>query len=357
MSQFHKGSTTTAVHRTTGSPVQTSSGARPDTAGQARRPGARPRWDTGTFISTYGTVVVLALIVIVFALLSDRFLSMANLINVLRQVSTLAIVSTGLTIAIASGEFDLSVGMVASLAGIIVSGMMVRQELPVGIALAGALGVGVAFGTLNGALVTRARIPSLITTLGTSAVALGVNFAYARGDSIYGRMPRLFSYIGQGFIGPIPFSVILALLIMALAYFMLNHTYTGRYIVATGGNITAARLSGIDVNRYRLYALLTCGVLAALGGIVLTSYLGTGQPTGAEPYTLDGLAAVFLGMTTIRPGRANVLGTLVGVLILGVVNNGLNLVGAPFYLQNIVRGGMLVASVSLAVWREEIRFF
>lgn len=331
---------------------------REDVVTAAQPAAARDRGiEVSHFISKYGTLIVLVLVFAGFSLLSPRFLTAENLINVLRQVTTLSIVAAGLTVCIAAGEFDLSVGMVASLAGIIVSGLIVRQEQATVVALAAALGTGVAFGLLNGLLVTRARIPSLITTLGTAAIALGVNFAYAKGDSIYGRLTPGFVFIGQGFVGPLPFSVIIAAAVVLSLYFFLVRTRPGRYVVATGGNITAARLSGIDVNLYRLLGMLVSGTSAALAGIVLTSYLGTGQPTGAEPYTLDGLAAVFLGMTTIRPGQANMLGTIIGVLILGVINNGLNLVGAPFYLQNMVRGGMLIVSVSLAVYREEIRFF
>lgn len=319
--------------------------------------GRKRSFAMGDFIARYGTVVVLLLLVAAFSVLSPQFATANNILNIMRQVSTLALVATGATIAIAAGEFDLSVGTVASLAGILVSGLLVRQGQPFIVAFSVAIAAGVVFGIANGLLVTRARVPSLIATMGTSAIAIGVNFAYAGGDSIYGRMPDIFQYLGQGFVGPIPFSVIVAAVVMALAYFFLNDTVTGRYILATGGNSTATRLTGINVNRYRMIGLVASAGCAALAGIMLTSYLGTGQPNGADAYTMDALAAVFLGMTTIRLGQANILGTLVGVLILGVLNNGLNLVGAPFYLQNMVRGGMLILSVSLAVYREEIRFF
>ncbi|HEY8475795.1 MAG TPA: ABC transporter permease [Chloroflexota bacterium] len=309
------------------------------------------------FLSRYGTVVALVVVFVTFSALSPQFLTVDNLINVLRQVSTLAIVTAGLTVCIAAGEFDLAVGSVASLSGILVSGLIVRQEQPAWAAIAVALASGVAFGLLNGVLVSWLRIPSIITTMGTSSVAVGVNFAYAGGDSIYGRFPDEFRFIGQGFVGPIPFAVILAVVIVICLAFFLDKTRPGRYIVATGGNPTAARLIGINVSRYRLLALLICSLCAALAGVVLTSYLGTGQPLGGQVYTLMGLAAVFLGMTTIRPGQANMPGTVVGVLILGILSNGLNLVGAPFYLQEAIRGLILVLSVALAVVREEIRFF
>jgi len=317
--------------------------------------------NVGNFISRFGTVLALVIIFALFAIISafqeGRFLTSQNLINILRQVATLAIVANGLTIAVVAGEFDLSVGQVASLTGILMAGFIVRQDLPWGVALIGAVGVGLLFGLITGLLVTRFKIPSLITTMGMGLIAVGVNYAYARGDSIYGRLPEEYTFIGTGTVGPIPFVVILAAIFIAILYIFLNYTRVGRYILATGGNPTATRLSGININKYRMIALMISGIGAALGGCILVSYLGSAQPSGADNYTMDSLAAVFIGMTTIRRGQANILGTIVGVLILGIINNGLNLVGAPFFLQTIVKGSVLILAVSLAVRREEIRFF
>jgi ribose transport system permease protein len=318
-------------------------------------------FDVGNFVNRFGTVLALIVIFVLFSVLSSfqggRFLTSQNLINILRQVATLAIVASGLTIAVAAGEFDLSVGQVASLTGILMAGLIVRQELPWGVAAIGALGTGMLAGLITGMLVTRFKIPSLITTLGMGLIAVGVNYAYARGDSIYGRMPEEYTFIGTGTIGPIPFVVIVSAAVVAVLYVFLNYTRTGRYILATGGNPTATRLSGININKYRLIALMISGFCAAMGGSILVSYLGSAQPSGADNYAMDSLAAVFIGMTTIRRGQANILGTIVGVLILGIINNGLNLVGAPFFLQTIVKGSVLILAVSLAVRREEIRFF
>ncbi len=315
----------------------------------------------GNFISRFGTVLALFIIFALFTIISSfqegRFLTSQNLINILRQVATLAIVASGLTVAVAAGEFDLSVGQVASLTGILMAGLIVRQEQPWGVALICALGVGLLTGMITGLLVTRFKIPSLITTLGMGLIAVGVNYAYARGDSIYGRLPDEYTFVGTGTIGPIPFVVIVAATVVAALYIFLNYTRTGRYILATGGNPTATRLSGININKYRLIALMLSGFCAAMGGCILVSYLGSAQPSGADPYAMDSLGAVFIGMTTIRRGQANILGTIVGVLILGIINNGLNLVGAPFFLQTIVKGSVLILAVSLAVRREEIRFF
>ena len=313
--------------------------------------------DWSNVAARYGTVAAALVIFAAFALASDRFLSVNNISNILVQISVLMIVSSGLTVAVASGEFDLSVGQVASLSGVLVAGLMIWAELPVALAMALAILAGVAIGIVSGLLVTRLRIPSLIATLAMGPIALGLNYAYTNGDSIYASMPKGFYYIATGKVGIVPVPVIIALVIVACFYVLLNKTRLGRGVVATGANIQAARLSGIPVNRCRLIALALSGLGAAMGGVMLTARLGTGQSGAGDAYLLDSLTAVFLGMTAFKPGRATVQGTLVGVVIIGMLDNGLNLLGAPFYLQNEVRGVVMIAAVSLAVLKGEIRFF
>ena len=310
------------------------------------------------FLARYGTVLAAVAIFIAFSLASKRFVSAANLGNILVEISVLMVVSSGLTIAVASGEFDLSVGEVAGLSGVLAAGMMVWAKLPVVLAILVPVVLGTAIGLVNGFLVTRLRIPSLIATLAMGPIALGANYAYDGGDSIYATFPDPFYYIATGrLFGVIPVPIVIALAVVTIFYVLLNRTRTGRAIVATGANIQAARLSGIAVDRCRMLALALSAFGAAMGGIMLTARLGTGQPGAGEPYLLDSLTAVFLGMTAFKPGRATVQGTLVGVIIIGMLDNGLNLLGAPFYLQNEVRGVVMIAAVSLAVLRGEIRFF
>lgn len=313
--------------------------------------------DWSTIAARYGTVAAALVIFVGFAIATDRFLSLSNISNILIQISVLMIVSSGLTFAVASGEFDLSVGQVASLSGVLVAGLMVWSGLPVAAAISLAVGSGVVIGVINGLLVTRLRIPSLIATLAMGPIALGVNYAYTNGDSIYARMPASFYYIATGKVGIVPVPIIIALVIVGVFYILLNKTRLGRGVVATGANIQAARLSGIPVNRCRQIALALSGLGAAMGGVMLTARLGTGQSGAGDAYLMDSLTAVFLGMTAFKPGRATVQGTLVGVVIIGMLDNGLNLLGAPFYLQNVVRGIVMIAAVSLAVMRGEIRFF
>ncbi len=316
------------------------------------------RFETGQIAARYGTVGAAVLIFVVFALASDRFVSAANISNILVQISVLMVISSGLTVAVASGEFDLSVGQVAGLSGVLVAGLMVWSGLPIVLAILLAVLSGIVVGVINGLLVTRLRIPSLIATLAMGPIALGLNYAYDGGDSIYSSFPNAFYFIATGRIGGVvPVPILIAIVVVGAFYVLVNRTRMGRAVVATGSNLQAARLSGINVNRCRILALTLSSFGAAMGGVMLTARLGTGQPGAGEPYLMDSLTAVFLGMTAFKPGRATVQGTLVGVIIIGMLDNGLNLLGAPFYLQNEVRGVVMIAAVSLAVMRGEIRFF
>ena len=313
---------------------------------------------TTSFVSRYGTVMAALLIFVVFAASSGKFVTVNNISNILVQISVLMVISSGLTVAVASGEFDLSVGEVAGLSGVLTAGLLVWTKLPVAAAIALPVAAGVVIGIVNGLLVTRLRIPSLIATLAMGPIALGANYAYTGGDSIYATMPDSFYYIASGrLFGVVPVPIVIALVVTAIFYVLVNRTRLGRGVVATGANIQAARLSGIAVDRCRIVALALSAFGAAMGGVMLTARLGTGQPGAGSAYLLDSLTAVFLGMTAFKPGRATVEGTLVGVIIIGMLDNGLNLLGAPFYLQNEVRGVVMIAAVSLAVLRGEIRFF
>ncbi len=310
------------------------------------------------FVSRYGTVFAAIVIFIAFSLFSPRFLTVNNLTNVLVQISALTVVASALTVAVVSGEFDLSVGEVAGLSSILIAGLLVWSHQPVYVAIPLAVLAGIFIGIVNGFLVTRLRIPSLIATLGMGPVALGFNYSYSGGDSIYAQMPDAFYFLSTGRIfGFIPVPVVIAVIVVIAVHTLINRTRYGRATVATGTNIVAARLSGINVNRCRHIALIISATGASVAGVMLTARLGTGQPGAGEPYLMDALTAVFIGMTAFRPGRASVEGTVIGVIIIGMLDNGLNLLGAPFFMQNIVRGVVMIAAVALAVLRGEIRFF
>jgi ribose transport system permease protein len=314
------------------------------------------RTELGYYISQYATIGALLLVFIIFAIVADRFLEPTNLINVVRQISTLAIVAFGITICMAAGDFDLSIGSVVGFAGVVVTGLL-SKGLPMSVALLAALAVGVIFGLFNGLVTTRIGIPSIIVTLGTSSIATGFIFMYTNGRAIYGGLPPSFSFIGRGSVFGLPTPIIIMVILGATVYILLNKTTAGRYIYAVGGNLVAAKLSGINTLKYRTLGLMFSGIGASIAGIVLASRLGSGQPTAGTSFLLDALAAVFLGMTTIKVGQPNVIGTIVGVLLIGIINNGLNLLGLPFYVQDIAKGVIIISAIMFAARKNELKFF
>jgi ribose/xylose/arabinose/galactoside ABC-type transport system permease subunit len=307
------------------------------------------------FLSRYGTVLALVIIIVLLAMLSPRFLSAANLSNILVQISTLVVVAAGLTIAVAAGEFDLSVGAVAGLAGVVVTGLMVNSTGSVPLAIVVGLGTGAAVGMLNGLLVSAIGLPSLIATLGMISIVTGVNLWYTKGRAIYGGLPDWFAFPGRGSVAGIPVPIIIMVVVVAVSYILLERTAMGRHLYTIGANRDVARLAGIAVSRDRFLALVFSGVCAALAGIVLASRLGSGQPSAGDHFLMSGLAAVFLGMTAFNLGQANIKGTVVGAMIIGVLSNGFNLLGLPFYAQDIATGAVMIAAVTMAVFRSNIR--
>jgi len=214
-------------------------------------------------------------------------------------------------------------------------------------ALLAGLAAGLVVGAVNASLVTLVGIPSLIATLATGSILLGINFLLTGGRAIYGGLPDAYLWLGQGRIAGIPVLAFFMLFAVLLAWFLMERTIFGRYIYAVGGNQKAAELSGVKVRFYRAAALLVCSVFAAVAGMLLAARLGSGQPNAGERYLLDGLATVFIGMTMLRPGTATVLGTFFGALFIGVVNNGLNLVGMDTYIQSIVKGVIILIAVAI----------
>ena len=301
----------------------------------------------------YATVFAYVILFVFFSFLAPGFFTAYNVINLLRQISMLAIVTCGLTICIIAGDWDLSIGRVAGLAGI-VAVSLITSGMPTYIGIIAALAVGILIGCVNGLLITKVGIPSLIVTLGMMSVCSGISLTWTRGLAIYKTLPDNFTFWGSGYIGSIPTPIYIMVIVIFLTYILLNKTKTGRYIYAIGGNKTVASLSGIDVERYRFIGLVTCSFLAALAGVILMGRLGAGEPTAGGEFLMSGLGSVFLGITTIKPGKPNILGSLIGVLIMGTLANGLTIAGVPHYPQEIVKGAVMIAAVALAVWRTEI---
>lgn len=294
----------------------------------------------------YSTLFALILLFLGFALTVDRFLTTTNLLNIVQQISMLTIVGAGLTFGFAAREMDLSVGYMVGLAGILVP-LMLISGVPLPLALLGGIAAGVLVGAVNSALVTLVGVPSLIATLATGSILYGINFLTTGGRAIYGGLPETYLWFGQGQLLGIPVLAYAMMLFVVLAWFLMERTIFGRYIYAVGGNLKAAELSGVNGRFYRAAALVVCSLFAAVAGMLLAARLGSGQPNAGERYLLDGLATVFIGMTMFRPGTATVTGTFFGALFIGVINNGLNLIGMDTYIQSIVKGLIILVAVAI----------
>ncbi|WP_346825651.1 ABC transporter permease [Serratia inhibens] len=292
--------------------------------------------------------------VILFALMSglnDSFLTVNNLSNVGRQVSINAIIAVGMTCAILTGGIDLSVGPVMALSGSIAAGLMLAG-IPIPVAMLAALLIGALFGLANGACIAYLRMPPIIVTLASMGIARGLALLYTGGYPISG-LPDLFSFFGRGTLLGIQVPILIMAGVYVLAWIMLNHLSFGRYVYAIGGNEEAARLSGIRVPRYKMLVYVVSGLTASLAGLVLTSRLMSGQPNAGTGFELDAIAAVVLGGAAISGGKGAIIGTLVGAMMLGVLNNGLNLMSVSPYIQNVVKGAIILAAIYLSSARRK----
>lgn len=308
----------------------------------ARKPGPDR---TKARLAQYGIYLALFLLVLFFSVASDVFLTSANLLNVLRQVSIIGICAVGLTFVLLTGGIDLSVGSVIGVSGMTCA-TLVAMGFPVLIAVGAALAFGLLAGLLAGVIINEAGIPPLITTLGLMTSFRGVSYIIGGGLPVYG-VPDGLKALGQGYVLGIPVPVILMAATLVVGHVVLTHTRFGREVYGVGGNEEAARLSGVSVKRlkYKVYAL--SGTLAAFAGIVLMARVNSGQPKGGEGYELDIITAVVLGGVSIFGGVGRLSGVLAGVLIMGVLANGMILLNINEYVQWVVKGTVLLAAVSL----------
>jgi len=266
--------------------------------------------------------------------------------NLARQSSIIAIIAVGMSLAILTGGIDLSVGPVMALSGTLMAGMMVAG-LPPSLAIVLGLLVGAAFGAFNGVFVAFVGMPPIIVTLATMGIARGLGLIYTGGYPISG-LPEGFAFFGRGSLVGIETPILIMIAVYAVGYVLLSHTATGRYLYAIGGNEEATRLSGIRVSRYKLLVYTLSGTTAAIAGLILTSRLMSGQPNAGVGFELDAIAAVVLGGAAITGGRGMILGTLVGALLLGVLNNGLNLMGVSPYLQTVIKGLIILLAIYIS---------
>jgi ribose transport system permease protein len=293
----------------------------------------------------------LIVVSILMGFASDNFFSVSNILNVLRQVSIVAVLAVGMTFVILTGGIDLSVGAVMALAGTMAAGLMVNFGVPGWLGILAGVGIGIGLGLLNGLLVAWGRMPAIIVTLATMGIARGAGLIYSGGYPISG-LPSWISWFGVGRIGIIPVPVILMVVVYAVAWVLLERTPFGRHVYAIGGNETAAKLSGVKTGRIKLAVYVISGITASIAAIILTGRLMSGQPNAGVGFELDAIAAVVLGGTAIAGGRGLILGTLIGAVLLGILNNGLNLMGINPYLQDIIRGFIILLAIYIArEWR------
>jgi len=299
-----------------------------------------------------GALTGLLLLGIIMTLATPYFLTLTNLMNILRQSSLIAIAAAGMTFVIITGGIDLSVGSVLSLSSCLTAGMMVSLGWNVWLAVLLGLLIGALLGILNGVLITRIPLPPFISTLGMMGVARGLSFVYTDGAPIYG-LPDSFKYLGAGMVGPIPFPAILMAIIYLISYFLLNKTKIGRYSYAVGGNEEAAILSGIDTKKYKTIVYALTGLFAALSGMILAGRLDAATSVAGDGFELDVIAAVVIGGTSLSGGRGKIVGSLIGALIMGVVRNGLNLLLVSSHWQRVILGLIILLAVTVDVVRKQ----
>ena len=291
----------------------------------------------------YGTVLGLIFLSAVLWALTPHFLTVSNLLNIAQQTSINAIVAAGMTFVIISGGIDLSVGSIVALSGVAL-GSLLQAGQPAIVAVIAVVAVGIASGLVNGLLVSFGRLPPFIATLGMMSVARGSALVLTEGRPISG-FSEGFRWVATGSLGPIPAPVIVTLLVYAIAHVVITRTTFGRYVYAIGGNEEATRLSGVAVRFHKTAIYAVSGLMSAVAAVVLTARLNSAQPIAGMMYELDAIAATVIGGTSLMGGEGSLFGTLVGALIMGVLRNGLNLLGVSSFLQQIVIGGVIVGAV------------
>jgi len=299
-----------------------------------------------SILNKYGILVVLAVMIIIMSFLSPRFLSFSNLLNISRQISVVAIIGVGMTFVILSAGIDLSVGSIVALTGIIISYFVQELGAPVYLSVIIGLLASLGVGLLNGILIAKIKIPFFIVTLATMVIGRGLCFIITGGFPI-SELGEQFQQVGRGYFGPIPIPVVIMLAVYALAYLVLQHTSFGRYVYAIGGNEEASRFVGLAVDKIKIAIYGVCGLASGIGALILTSRMNSGDPNMGTGMELDAIAAAVIGGTSITGGKGWIWGTLIGAYIMGILNNGLNMLDVSAYYQMAVKGLVILLAVRL----------
>ncbi|HKL42778.1 MAG TPA: ABC transporter permease [Clostridia bacterium] len=301
-------------------------------------------------LRTYGLLLVFIILLIILLIISPNFRNPRNIVNLLQQNAVIGIIACGMTLMMISGGFDLSVGSTAALSGMVAAALFLRFSIPVGII--GGLAAAAFVGIINGLLIGKVNINPFVATLGMQIITRGALYVSTNAAPIYG-LPRSYMKVGHGSIGPIPIATGVFVIIAIISHILLRHTPFGQYILSTGGNEEASRLSGINVDRIKITVFMWGGLLAGVGGLILLGQTNTGQPTAATGYELDAIAATVVGGTSLSGGQGSVFNTVLGVLLLGMVANALNLLNVSPYWQPVVTGIIILVAVGLDTMGKE----
>ncbi|MCP4165809.1 MAG: ribose ABC transporter permease [Chloroflexi bacterium] len=296
-------------------------------------------------LQRYGLALVFLLLCAVLTLLSDRFLTPGNIVNVLRQSTINGIIAVGMTFVILTAGIDLSVGAILALCTVVTADLL-QQGMGAPVAVVIGLGLGAVLGLINGSIITRIGVPPFVATLGMMVTVRGLALVYSGGKPITG-LPDSFRFLGTGSLGAIPMPIVIAAITFVLAYILLNRTKVGQYIYAIGNNPVAARYAGINTHRYVTFVYVLSGLLSALAGMILIARLNSAQPTAGVAFEFSAIAAVVVGGTSFAGGEGSLGGTLLGVLVIAVLANGLNLLNVPSFYQPVVSGVVIALALLL----------
>lgn len=307
---------------------------------------SRLNWrNAAAFFSKYGIYFAFVLLSGTLAIWQPPFRSLPNIENILQQISVNGILAVGMTLVIITAGIDLSVGSVLALAGVVATSLA-KGNYPLAVPIAAGILAGFVCGTVNGVLIAKRRLAPFIVTLGMMTVARGFALVYTNGRPEI-NLSDAYDTIGSGSIAGVPFTAMIFFLVVVLGIFILHYTRFGRYVYAVGGNELAAKVSGVNTDRILIGVYAFTGALAGVAGIVLSSRVMSGPPAAGQGYELDAIAAVVIGGTSLSGGIGSIAGTIVGVLIIGVMNNGLDLLNVSSYWQQIVKGLIIVCAVLL----------
>ena len=302
--------------------------------------------NTMKYMSELTTVIALIILMAVITIINSNFLTANNLLNLLLQVTSNALIAFGMTFVILTGGIDLSVGSILALSSALIAGLL-GSGMPVTLAILISLILGCILGMMNGLLISYGKLAPFIVTLATMTIFRGATLVYTNGNPITKGLSDtfLFQFLGQGYIVGIPFPVIIMFIVFIVLYVLLHKTAFGKSVYAIGGNEKAAYISGVKLNKVKIIIYSISGMMASISGLIITSRLSSAQPTAGASYEMDAIAAVVLGGTSLSGGKGRILGTLIGALIIGVLNNGLNIIGVSAFWQQVVKGVVILIAV------------